>query len=134
MPDEKRVIALLLVAVEASGLAKTWKPQGNGRPPLVWKGPLGWNTGPPYLLHSALPLWWNDELVGMGWDIARRFFLENTEPHQRRSDQDLEVILDKQWPSLQECRLLAEQLRNLGHVSRVISLFHDDVDGLVEIA
>lgn len=135
MSGEKHVVALLMVPLpgEPSGLVKTWKPQGNGRPPLAWKGPMGWNTGPPYLQHSALPLWWNDELVGLGWDITRRFLLENTELSQRRSDHEVERILQQMWPSFQECRIIAEQMANLGFVERLLELYHDSYEGLQEL-
>src|SRR5689334_11032622 len=121
MPDAKRVVALLLVPLPGDGgggLVKTWRPQGNGRPPMVWKGPMGWNSGPPYLQHSALPLWWNGELVGMGWDVARRFFLEHVDPSGLVSDHDLESILQDRSPSLHQCRIVAEQMFNLGFVAQ----------------
>jgi hypothetical protein len=134
MSADKHVLALLLVPPPGDeSFTKTWRPQGNGRPPLVWKGPMGWNTGPPYLQHSALPLWWNDELVGLGWDIVRRWLLESAALERQRSDHDLEAILHRAWPSYRECRLVAEQMENHGLLSRFIELYHHEVDGLVEV-
>lgn len=134
MDDGKDQVVALLVepVVGEQGLAKSWRPRGNGRPPLAWKGPAGWDvSGPPYLQRVALPLWWDGRLVGMGWDIARRFLLDHTTPAQRDSD-ELGAILAVSRPTVDECRVAAEGLWRFGFATRVVELYRDEAAGLLE--
>jgi hypothetical protein len=122
---EVPVVAVLVEpAGTDSGLAKSWRPRGNGRPPLAWKGPMGWDvSGPPYLQRIAVPLWWDGAVVGAGWDLARRFLAERggTDP-----------VLQAMWPTVADCRTVARQLVAGGFATRVVELYRDQVMGLIE--